>query len=70
MMYTDVAESLVFLAGLVFLFVCGMTGLIHIALEAYKSVYIRVRQAERQIRALEQKAAGDIPVFEESKVCD
>lgn len=68
MTYTDVSESLVFLAGLVFLFVCGLTGITHIALEAYKSVYIKVREAERQIQTLEAKTAGDISVFEESKV--
>ena len=68
MTYSDIASSLVFLAGLVFLFVCGMTVLAQVALEAYKTIYIRIKEAERQIAAIEKTA--DLRAFEESKVCD
>ncbi len=65
MTYPDVASSFVYLAGLVFLFVCGMTGFLMIALEAYKSVTKRLHDAER-----EAEKNGGILAFERSNVAE
>ncbi len=53
MSYQDVSGSFVYLAGLGFLFVCGMTGLIVIAINAYKIILTQLREAERETYARE-----------------
>ncbi len=68
MTYQDVSGSFVYLAGLVFLFICGMAGLMLLTLEAYKFIWKRLRKAEREMAAIDD--AGNVLMFERSKLVD
>ncbi len=64
MTYQDVSGSFVYLAGLTFLFICGMTGLMVLAINAYKMVLTQLREAERGSYASEviDGNAGILPM--------
>ncbi len=51
MTYQAVSGSFVYLAGLTFLFICGMIGLMVIAINAYKIVLTQLREVERDTYA-------------------